>query len=44
LLQQVPPFLGRKRLYQMLFGRGQNALKADHEEIAEQVGIDGGSC
>ena len=39
LLQQVPPLLGRKRLDQMLFGRGQHALKADHEEIAEQVGI-----
>ena len=23
----------------MLFGRGQHALKADHEEIIEQVGI-----
>ena len=39
LLEQVPPFLGRKRLDQMLFGRGQNALKADHEEITEQVGV-----
>ena len=39
LLQQVPPLLGRKRLDQMLFGRGQHALKADHEEIAEQVGV-----
>ena len=24
----------------MLFGRSQNALKADHEEITEQVGVD----
>ena len=39
LLEQVPPLLGRKRLDQMLFGRGQHALKADHEEIAEQVGV-----
>jgi hypothetical protein len=23
----------------VLFGRSQNALKADHEEIAEQVGV-----
>ena len=40
LLEQVPPLFGRKRLDQMLFGRGQDALKADHEEIAEQVGVD----
>ena len=40
LLEQVPPLLGRERLDQMLFGRGQHALKADDEEIAEQVGVD----
>ena len=40
LLQQVPPLLSGKRLDQMLFGRGQHALKPDHEEIAEQVGVD----
>ena len=38
LLQQIPPLFGRERLDQMLFGRGQNALKADDEEITEQVG------
>ena len=38
LLQQIPPLLGRKRFDEMLLGRGQHALKADHEEIAEQVG------
>jgi len=39
LLEQVPPFLGRKRLDQVLFGRSQNSLKADHEEITEQVSV-----
>ncbi len=39
LLQQVPPFLGRKRLDQVLFGGGQNAPKADHEKITEQVRV-----
>jgi hypothetical protein len=40
LLEQLPPFLGRERLDQLLFGGGQHALKADHEEITEQVGVD----
>jgi hypothetical protein len=31
LLEQVPPFLGRKCLDQMLFRDGQDTLKADHE-------------
>ena len=39
LLQQVPPLFSGKQLDQMLFGRGQNALKANDEEIAEQVGV-----
>ena len=39
-LEQVPPLLGRERLDQMLLGGSQNALKADHEEIPEQVGMD----
>jgi len=39
LLEQVPPFLGRKRLDQLLFGGGQNPLKADHEEFTQQVGV-----
>ena len=37
LLEQVPPLLGRERLDQMLFGGGQHALEADHEEITDQV-------
>ena len=32
LLEQVSPFFGRERLDQMLFGRGQNALQADHDK------------
>ena len=40
LLQQVPPFLGRERLDQLLFSGGQNALKADYEQVTEQVGVD----
>jgi hypothetical protein len=40
LLEQFPPFLGRKRLDQVLFGRGQNAAKADHKKITEQVRVD----
>jgi hypothetical protein len=39
LLEQVTPLLGRKRLDQVLFSGSQNALKADHEEITEQVGM-----
>src|SRR5438132_7344909 len=39
LLEQVPPLRGRKRLDQLLFGRSQNFLEADHEEITEQVGV-----
>ena len=38
-LSKSLPFLGRERLDQLLFGGGQNALKADHEEITEQVGV-----
>jgi hypothetical protein len=40
LLQQVSPLFGGKRLDQVLLGRGQDPLKADDEEIAEQVGVD----
>ena len=40
LFEQVPPLLGRERLDQLLFGRGQDALEADHEQIADQVGVD----
>jgi hypothetical protein len=39
LLEQVSPLLGRERLVQLLFGRSQNALKANHEEITNQVGV-----
>ena len=38
-LSKSRPFLGRKRLDQLLFGRGQNPLEADDEEITEQVGV-----
>jgi hypothetical protein len=40
LLEQVPPVLGRERLDQVLFGGGQDALEADHEEIADPVRAD----
>ena len=40
LFEQVPPLLGRERLDQMLLGRGQNALEADDQQIADQVGAD----
>ncbi len=40
LLEQVPPPLGRICLDQMLFGRGQNSLKANHDTIRDQVGAD----
>ena len=39
LIEQVPAPIARKRLDQMLFGGGQNAVKADHEDISEQVGV-----
>lgn len=40
LLQQVPPLFGWKRLDPVLLGCGQGSLKADDEEITEQVGVD----
>jgi hypothetical protein len=40
LLEQVPPLLGRQGLDQLLFGRRQNPLEADHEQVADQVGVD----
>src|SRR5690242_9831618 len=40
LLEQVSPLLGRQRLDQLLLGRGQDALEADDEEFADQVGVD----
>jgi hypothetical protein len=39
LLEQIPPLLDRQILDQMLFGRGQHALQADHQEITEQMEI-----
>ena len=39
LFEQVPLLLGRQRLDQLLFRRGQNALKADNEEIPDEVGV-----
>jgi hypothetical protein len=40
LLEQVSSLLGWQRLDQMLFGGGQDALEADHEEIIDQVRAD----
>jgi hypothetical protein len=39
LLQQVPAFLGRERLDQLPLRRGQNAPKANHQDIIEQMGM-----
>src|SRR6266849_8027391 len=39
LFEQVPPLLGRERLDQVLFGRRQNALEADNEQIGDQVSV-----
>ena len=38
--EQVPALLGRQRLDQVLLGRGQDALEADDEQVADQVGVD----
>jgi hypothetical protein len=35
LLEQIPPLLGRQRLDQLLFGGGQDAFEADHEQITQ---------
>src|SRR5713226_7900722 len=40
LFEQVSPFLGGERFDQVLLGGGQNTLKADHQEVAEQVRVD----
>src|SRR5262249_20202319 len=40
LFEQVSALFGRQGLDQLLLGRRQNALEANHEEIAEQVGAD----
>ena len=37
LFEQISAFLGRERLDQLFFGRRQDALEADQEEIADQV-------
>jgi hypothetical protein len=39
LFEQVSALLGRERLDQLLFGGGQDALEADHEEIIDQMGV-----
>ena len=39
LFQEIPPLLGPERLDQVLLSGGQNAFQADHEKIAEQVGV-----
>ena len=38
LFEQVPALLGREGHDHLLFGRGQDALKTDHEEITDQMG------
>ena len=40
LFEQVAPLLGRQRSDEMLFGGGQNSPQTNHEQIAEQVGMD----
>ncbi|HJZ92593.1 MAG TPA: hypothetical protein VKE40_17080 [Gemmataceae bacterium] len=37
LLEEVPPLLRRERRHQVLLGRGENALEADHYQIAKQM-------
>ena len=37
LFEQVSPLLGRERLDQVLFGGGQDALEADHENVVDQM-------
>jgi hypothetical protein len=39
LFEQVPALFGGEGLHQVLFGRCQDALEADNEEIPEQVGV-----
>jgi len=39
LLQQVATLLSRKRLHQVLLGSGQNTLQANHDQVADQVGM-----
>ena len=38
LFEQVSSFLSWERLDQLLFGRRQDTLEADHEQITDQVG------
>ena len=40
LFEQLPPLVGRERLDQLPFSRGQHALEAYHEEIADQISAD----
>jgi hypothetical protein len=40
LFEEVPPFLGRQSLDEVLFGRGQDASEADHQQVADQVRAD----
>jgi hypothetical protein len=39
LLEKVPPLIGRQRLHQVLFSRGQNAREADRDEVADEVRV-----
>jgi hypothetical protein len=40
LLEQVSPFLRRERPIQVLFGGSQYAEHANHQQLADQVGVD----
>jgi len=40
LVEQVPAFLGRKRLDELLFGLGQDALEAEPRGDPQSVGVD----
>jgi hypothetical protein len=39
LFEQVSPLVGGKRLDKLLLGGGQDALKSDNEEVADEVSV-----
>jgi hypothetical protein len=39
LFEQVLSFVGRERVDELFLGCGQDALEADHKEVADQVGV-----
>jgi hypothetical protein len=40
LFHEIASLVGLERFDQMLFGRGENSLEADHKQITDQVGVD----